>query len=380
MERWKYIVIVCVIAGVVIAGYLWRQKPEQTSVIHHEGNAVVDAPKIIGTTYYVSPTGNDTQDGLSKDHSLASIQRAFEIMQPGDGMQIMDGVYMQDIVTMRNGTKDRPIVIMGSKDAIIHGTGKNARIMEINHDYITVYGFTIDGLAGESKKVENYRDKLIYVEGKNIQEGVEGARIINMSLKNAGGECMRIKYFSHDNEVAGNTIIGCGSYDFLFDGGGKNGEGIYIGTAPEQVEADKNISRDTDRSNHNWIHDNVIDTQGNECVDVKEGSSFNVIENNICTGQKDKESAGLDSRGNNNIFKNNEVFGCVGAGIRLGGDKDQDGINNDVIGNYLHNNISGGIKIQTKPQGKICENKIKNNKKEDLVGEYGGDMTNDKSC
>lgn len=379
MRKRNLIIILCVLIGVLLIGFLWiRDAVEKPVIIQDKMD--VKKPIISGQTFYVSVDGNDGFDGLSQVTAFATMQQALHIMQPGDGLIIADGIYMQDLVTVRNGTHDRPIVIMGSKNAIVQGTGKKARIIEINHDFIMLYGFTVDGLVGKPDRVESYRDKLIYMEGKDLQEGVEGVLIADMHLKNAGGECVRVKYFSHHNEFTDNTITGCGAYDFLFKGKGKNGEGIYIGTAPEQVEDDKNISRDVDQSHHNWIHDNRIDTQGNECVDVKEGSSYNVIENNVCTGQKDKESAGLDSRGNQNIFKNNEVYGCLGAGIRLGGDKDDDGINNDVIGNYLHNNASGGIKVQTKPQGEICENMITNNKKGDFVGEYGDDMQNKKKC
>ncbi|CAN5574220.1 hypothetical protein BH20ACT18_BH20ACT18_07020 [soil metagenome] len=43
-------------------------------------------------------------------------------------------------------------------------------------------------------------------------------------------------------------------------------------------------------------------TKGNECVDVKENSSKNLVESNRWTGQKDKEAGGFDSRGNGNTF------------------------------------------------------------------------------
>lgn len=31
--------------------------------------------------------------------------------------------------------------------------------------------------------------------------------------------------------------------------------------------------------------------QGNEGIDIKEGSKYNIVENNYCTGQRDPESA-----------------------------------------------------------------------------------------
>ena len=201
-----------------------------------------------------------------------------------------------------------------------------------------------------------------------------------MNIKNAGGECVRLRYFAQNNEIAYNSINRCGIVDFKFKGGGKNGEGIYIGTAPEQLKDGKNPTSDIDESNNNLIHHNTINTQGNECVDIKEGSSGNIVEYNNCTGQKDKESAGLDSRGSKNIFRYNEVYGNLGAGVRLGGDEDNDGINNDVYENTIKNNVSGGIKFQRAPQGKICGNKMEGNTGGDAVGSEGEDFKPTQSC
>ena len=48
-------------------------------------------------------------------------------------------------------------------------------------------------------------------------------------------ECVRLKNFVVEAQIMGNTIKYCGVYDFAFGNGGKNGEGIYIGTSSTQV-------------------------------------------------------------------------------------------------------------------------------------------------
>jgi len=308
-----------------------------------------------------------------------SIQKAVDRAQPGDTINLLPGVYFQDVVTKRSGTPENPITISGTKDAVVKGGGK-ARIFEINHDFISLSGFTIDGQYGELDNKNGYRDKLIYALGKEERKGVTGLKIMSMSIKNAGGECIRLRYFAQRNEIAYNTIIRCGVSDFSFSGGGKNGEGVYIGTAPEQLKDGKNPTKDRDESNNNLIHHNTINTLGNECVDIKEGSWGNIVEYNNCTGQKDKESGGMDSRGNRNIFRFNEVYGNSGAGVRLGGDENSDGINNDVYENTIRNNASGGIKFQRSPQGKICGNKMEGNSGGDAVGSEGEDFKPVASC
>lgn len=319
-------------------------------------------------TYYVSTSGNDAHDG-SENRPFKTIQKAVDKALLNNTVSLAPGEYFQDVISKRNGAKDAPITIIGPSSAVIKGGGKD-RIIEINHSYIVLKGFTVDGLHGLANSPSGYRDKLIFVLGKEQRKGVTGLTIANMTIKNSGGECIRLRYFAQKNEILNNIIQNCGAYDFVFKKGGKNGEAIYIGTAPEQRKDGKNPTRDIDRSNENWIHHNTFNTQGNECVDIKEGAEGNIIEYNECTGQKDLESAGFDSRGNNNVFRYNKSFGNVGAGIRLGGDSKKDGINNDVYKNEIFQNKSGGIKIQRIPQGNICENIMGENKKGDAVGSY----------
>lgn len=48
-------------------------------------------------------------------------------------------------------------------------------------------------------------------------------------------ECVRLKNFVTNAQIMDNTIKYCGVYDFAFNEGGQNGEGIYIGTSNTQV-------------------------------------------------------------------------------------------------------------------------------------------------
>jgi hypothetical protein len=318
-------------------------------------------------TYYVSPAGSDLNDGTTAGAALKTIQKALDLAQPGDTVSLAAGVYMEDVVSRRDGAANAPIVIEGQAGSVVKGGGGH-RIVQINHDYITLEGFTIDGLWGALGSREGYRDKLLYAIGTRPGDGITGLRLLRMSFKNAGGECVRLRYFAQHNEIAHSTFAGCGVYHFKFESDKKNGEAIYIGTAPEQRGDGENPTAEPDQSNGNWVHHNTFDTQGNECVDIKEGASGNIVEYNRCTGQRDPKSGGLDARGSNNIIRYNESFGNVGAGIRLGGDTAQDGLDNLVYGNHIHDNQAGGIKILALPQQQVCDNRMSNNAEGDLVG------------
>lgn len=337
-----------------------------TAVITKEPTAST-MPTLYGKIIVVRPDG-----GLT-------IQEAVDLAEPGDTIELSPGEYFQDVVTKKDGLPDRPIIIKGQKSSVIKGAG-NARVFQVNHSYITLDGFTIDGHFKNSKEISSYRDKLLYVTGKITGKALVHLKVFNMDIKNAGGECVRLRYLVQNSEIAYNSILTCGIGDFEYNDGGKNGEGIYIGTAPEQLKDGKNPTSEVDRSNNNLIHNNYFDTQGNECVDIKEGSSFNIVEYNKCTGQKDPNSGGLDTRGNDNIFRYNEIYDNVGVGVRLGGDEDNEGINNQVYGNIIKNNKSGGVKFQRMPQGQVCGNVFEGNEKGNSVGSFGEDFNPEKSC
>ncbi|HEX5055873.1 MAG TPA: discoidin domain-containing protein [Gammaproteobacteria bacterium] len=326
-------------------------------------------------TYHVSPKGDG--DG-SESAPLGSIQEALKLAQPGDRVLLAAGRYMEDISSVRSGTKDHPITIQGPKGAILQGDG-GGRVFEIHHDYIRLLGFTMDGLVGKGTSRNDYREKLLYVQGENTHRGPEGLMIHGMSFRNAGGECLRLRYFIRNADVGFNRFENCGVHDFKF-GGKKNGEAIYLGTSSMQWEDGKNPTGGPDISTNNRIHHNYFNTQGNECVDIKEGSVKNLVEYNYCTGQQDPNSGGFDSRSDDNTFRYNVSVGNRGAGVRIGGhevDGHTYGTHNHVYGNVLQENAGGTLKLLTPGQSHLCENTVMGSKGRSASG-YDGDLT--ESC
>lgn len=251
-----------------------------------------------------------------------------------------------------------------------HPNDKGILLKVVNGDNITLENLTIDGFyypdfPAMARKI-SVLNRLIWFQRTT------NSRLIGNIVKNGGGECIRIRTASHDNEIAYNTIHGCGYYQFKvqpLQRLWKNGEGVYIGTDPYQIRASQ-INKQaywgadwaamTDGSRNNLVHHNDIfpgaqedltpppindlrtgvqpgDGYGNECVDVKEDEEDigrlvklpgvakaqlinNVIRDNRCQGQFDEDSGALDARGSNNLFEHNHVTGTVrGAALRLGG-------------------------------------------------------------
>lgn len=63
-----------------------------------------------GRVLYVAPDGNDANPG-TRGQPFLTIQRAVDIVKPGDRVRVMPGVYQESVMVTRSGTAARPIVI-----------------------------------------------------------------------------------------------------------------------------------------------------------------------------------------------------------------------------------------------------------------------------
>src|SRR6185436_13172569 len=115
---------------------------------HYSGTSPTILP---GPPLYVSPSGRDGNDGASAATPLATIQAALAKAGPGTVINLAPGVYHEQPTTVRDGAPGAPITIKGPEtgtdraaryQAVVYGTG---RIVSIDHSWITLDGFTIDG-------------------------------------------------------------------------------------------------------------------------------------------------------------------------------------------------------------------------------------------
>lgn len=301
-----------------------------------------------------------------------SIQDALQEAQPGDTIVLGDGTYSQDFKSVRDGTPEKRITITGSRKAIVNGKSES-RMIQINHSYMTLDGFTVSGMTNDGKSLEDYVDKCIYIlgtsppevirmDGMEYESSLDGMVVSNMRIADCGGECLRLRSFITNAEVVGNKFEGCGRHDFMFPSSSKNGEAIYVGTSSNQWGDGKNSRSGPDLTKFVLIHENDIDSQGNECVDVKEGTTDVLVEYNVCSDQRDEKSGCLDSRTDGVIFRYNEVVNCAGAGVRIGGhtiDGKVYGANNEVYGNIFSDTKYSSVKIETGLDHRFCENECK---------------------
>jgi len=276
--------------------------------------------------------------GGSPGAPFPSLQAAVEAAQPGDTILVSAGVYPGSTETVRSGTSDRPIMVRGVPGALLAGDDTGP-VITVRHSHIVIEGLVITDA-----------NKLI------LLEGASSVVIRQNHLRTADGECVRIRQGSRHNIVERNRIEGCGRLDFRLLQNNKNGEGVYIGSAPETLPAGS-----LDLSSDNTVVGNVIDSPA-ECVDVKEGSDNNRVMDNLCTGNLDRAGAAISVRSGDNVIEANQLTRNRSAGIRLGGDGPADGVNNTVRYNWVNHNEGYGVKVVRVPQLAVCGNDVRHNR------------------
>ncbi|MBH8566255.1 right-handed parallel beta-helix repeat-containing protein [Nostoc sp. CENA67] len=114
-----------------------------------------------GTTYYVSPTGNDDNNGLTEGTALRTLQKAAnKVKNPGDTVYIMNGTYTQDVtnpgkslltIYLKQGSADAPITFKAypGHKPLLKSTGSYA-ITVSGSSYINIEGLK---LVGSNDKV-----------------------------------------------------------------------------------------------------------------------------------------------------------------------------------------------------------------------------------
>ncbi|MBK8047664.1 MAG: hypothetical protein IPK16_11370 [Anaerolineales bacterium] len=126
------------------------------------------------TTYYVSPTGNDTAAGTSVTTPWKTFDRSWQSLYPGDTLIVMDGVYYQSLnPDTRNGEPGKPITIRAQHDGKAIIDGEHVRMtVKIGDTWPGPIGeyFVIEGIVAR-----NSSDSVWFLRGDhNILRRVSG--------------------------------------------------------------------------------------------------------------------------------------------------------------------------------------------------------------
>ncbi len=279
--------------------------------------------------------------------SAAELRQALADAQPGDRIQLADGEYEGSFEATSNGTAAQPIVLTGSRAAVLTNPGGYGFHLKANHWRLE--GFTVTGA----------------VQGIVLEEANHNVldRLVVRGIEEEG---IRLRRNSADNIVQNSVVRDTGL-------GGRTGygEGIYLGSAVS--DWDRYTAGQPDRSNRNRILGNTIgpNVRG-EAIDVREGTTGGEIRGNVLDGSRATDERSddscLDVKGNNylvvgntcrkpvrdafqthiqltgwgceNVFRDNRLdTGAGGLGVRVVLDEEGENCGNVV---YADNLVRGG--------------------------------------
>jgi hypothetical protein len=180
---------------------------------------LLPAIPLFSLEYYVSPIGNDQNDG-SISHPVRTITHGLSLAQSGDTVRVTEGSYSESVVIEHGGNAIQgPITLLASPSNPVFIDGSNAN-SGIGIILKTSY-FVIDGI-----KLRNWHDRAISISLKSSNFTLKNGEIMNCSYGIAldgGNHNFLIDHFNihkFSNLIDGNGI----------DMTSQNGESIENGT------------------------------------------------------------------------------------------------------------------------------------------------------
>ena len=123
--------------------------------------------------------------------------------------------------------------------------------------------------------------KNVRLSGFTVSESFQGVwvksgsnvAVANLFVHHIGYEAIHLRIYTTDSYVVGNLIEDTGFADARY------GEGVYIGTSPENWNRDNN--GDPDESSRNMVAGNTINRTGAEQIEPKAGTADGTIRDNV---------------------------------------------------------------------------------------------------
>ncbi|WP_414570831.1 choice-of-anchor Q domain-containing protein, partial [Nostoc sp. CCY 9925] len=301
-----------------------------------------------GKVYYVSGTGNDSNNGLKEGTAFRTLQKAANLVQAGDTVYVMNGTYEQSKypnspvlgINQKQGTQDAPITFTAypGHNPLIKSTNFQA-INIVGSSYIVIEGLTMVGA----------NDKITLEYAKSQQGN------LNNPLTNGAGiniQPDKQNNSSHHITIRGNTISKFPS------GGITSKEADYITIenntvfetcwyspwGPNAISTLGNRNLDNNTTDYKIIirnnvsYDNYTYIPWWEAGRVTEGHGIMIDAAN---------SLGLDNQPYKGkiLISNNTSYNNGGAGIQVFKSSNVDVVNNTTYQNSQHPELKGAGEI-----------------------------------
>jgi hypothetical protein len=167
--------LVCVISS---KSMVWAQTPA-SALMRVPGvqlNRKIDESKI---TYFVSPHGNDANNGRTRATAFATLQKAEDVVQPGETVLVTKGEYRQTLHINKEGRADAWITFLAEPGAVIRGS-------DVRKDWVRepgalpIYSIERPTLHGNYQKPDvklQQRTEQVFVDGVLLRQAPERAML-----------------------------------------------------------------------------------------------------------------------------------------------------------------------------------------------------------
>jgi hypothetical protein len=268
---------------------------------------------------YVSPNGNNDNKGTTAAAPFKTITKASQIALPGDTVHVGEGIYYENVRTLKSGTATARIRYVSDKKgkAVIIGSGINF-MWENRGNYTDIVDFDISGsgrigilnLGSFVKMIGNHVHDLKISGGCN---GGGGAGINNGNYSGSDNDI--IGNIVHDIGIPGSCNTVQGIYHSNLRGNILNNivyrvssHGISLWHAPDNVMIFNNtVFANGSKTMGGGIHIGSGDAPGGIIVDNTKVIN-NIVYDNPRLSIGETCGAGFNCIGDNNLYANNLVY------------------------------------------------------------------------
>lgn len=298
--------------------------------------AVAAVPSGGGITYYVSPTGNDANTGLSSAAAFRTIQRGGDLLQAGDILQLAGGDYIQPDSSKavfrikRSGNAGAWITIRAASGQKPRLVCRNRLGIQIDSSsYILIQGLELQG--------NNLQLDSAWAMG-------QGGNSTNPLTNGVGILIGGLGRYSHDIEIRDNSIhdfpgagIASVNADYLrIQGNTIHDNALYSPKAGSGISTYQNWNSNSGAGYHNRILANRIYRNRNLVASLTIGTITDGNGIIVDDSRNSKNGATIGVYNGRTLIANNLVYENGGRGIHVYRSDHVDIVNNSTYHNSLH--------------------------------------------
>jgi len=287
--------------------------------------------------YYVSPKGNDRNDGSLK-HPWMTIEHAASWLQPGDTLHVLPGVYRGRIATAASGVVDAHITYISDQEGEAHIIGDvvDRSAWDNRGNFVDIIGFDVSGVGRTG----------LYNDGSHVRFMANHVHDIagptSALCNNGGAGIFHGNYSSSDNDTIGNQVHDIGwTNASLCATSGSQVHGIYHANRGGHI-LNNLVYHNRAYGIHLWHAASDVAISGNTVF--HNGSSGLVVG----AGDAPKGNRADNCLVSNNIFAYNSRYGFVESG--------NTGTRNQYTNNLTYENKLGPFQLQN---GNVASDTIK---------------------